>query len=290
MNAYSRLLALAAAAGALLMPGDATRAQLLNTGNDEKVTFDENAGKTITHPAGKDTVSIIDIADPAKPKIVVNLPLMNTITGPPVNLAITPDQHLALVANSLDWVKDGDAWKGDPDNKIYVIDLTASPPGQIGTVEAGKQASGMAINHAGTLALVANRADDQIGSSLDHFLRSYDAILGCGLISAVGEDVDAAGDLDELRDPSNSGDQRIVPFLEEYSWPARQALRAASDFGQTRFERSNELPSPFARIDHRAQHPNHTEDSGDASLIEGMDVEPTTNEIRRSLPDKNPSE
>src|SRR5438132_1296827 len=114
MNAYSRLLALVAATGALLIPGYATRAQLLITGNDEKVTFDENTGKTVTHPAGKDTVSIIDIADPAKPKIVVNLPLMNTITGPPVNLAITPDQHLALVANSLDWVKDGDAWKGSP--------------------------------------------------------------------------------------------------------------------------------------------------------------------------------
>jgi hypothetical protein len=37
--------------------------------------------------------------------------------------------------------------------------------------------------------------------------------------------------------------------------------------------------SPFARIDHRAQHPNHIEDPGDASLIEGMDVEPTANEI-----------
>jgi hypothetical protein len=80
--------------------------------------------------------------------------ISSSITGPPVNLAITPDQHLALVANSLDWVKDGDAWKGVPDNKIYVIDLTASPPGQIGTVETGKQASGMAINRAGTLALV----------------------------------------------------------------------------------------------------------------------------------------
>jgi len=149
MKAFLRLLALGAAASGLLMPADATRAQLLITGNDEKVSFDENTGKTITHPAGKDTVSIIDIADRAKPKIVVNLPLMNTITGPPVNLAITPDQHLALVANSLDWVKDGDAWKGVPDNKIYVIDLTTSPPQHIGTVEAGKQASGMAINHAG---------------------------------------------------------------------------------------------------------------------------------------------
>ena len=160
MKSLLRLSALSAAAGILLASAGPARAQLLITGNDEKVSFDENTGKTITHPAGKDTVSIIDIADPAKPKIIVNLPLMNTITGPPVNLAITPDRHLALVANSLDWVKDGDGWKGIPDNKIYVIDLTASPPTQLGTVEAGKQPSGMAINQAGTLALVANRAED----------------------------------------------------------------------------------------------------------------------------------
>jgi DNA-binding beta-propeller fold protein YncE len=146
----------------MLMSTSAIRAQLLITGNDEKVSFDANTGKTITHPPGKDTVSIIDIADPTKPKIVANLPLMNTITGPPVNLAITPDQHLALVANSLDWVKAGDGWKGVPDNKIDVIDLTVSPPTQIATVESGKQASGMAINRAGTLALVANRADDSV--------------------------------------------------------------------------------------------------------------------------------
>ena len=162
MKSLLRLSALSTAAGILLASAGPARAQLLITGNDEKVSFDENTGKTITHPAGKDTVSIIDIADPAKPKIIVNLPLMNTITGPPVNLAITPDRHLALVANSLEWVKDGDGWKGVPDNKIYVIDLAASPPTQIGTVEAGKQASGMAINRAGTLALVANRAEDSV--------------------------------------------------------------------------------------------------------------------------------
>jgi hypothetical protein len=120
MRTTLRLPALVAGVGALLLSAGGLRAQFLITGNDEKVSFDENSGKTITHPAGKDTVSIIDITDPAKPKLVVNLPLMNTITGPPVNLAITPNQHLALVANSLDWVKDGDNWKGVPDNKIYV--------------------------------------------------------------------------------------------------------------------------------------------------------------------------
>ena len=90
MRATMRLLALGAGAGALLLPAGGARAQPLITGNDEKVSFDETAGKTITHPAGKDTVSIIDIADPVKPSIVANLPLMNSITGPPVNLAITP--------------------------------------------------------------------------------------------------------------------------------------------------------------------------------------------------------
>ena len=87
---------------------------------------------------------------------------MKTIIGPPVNLAIPPDQHMALVANSLDWIKDGESSKGVPDNKIYAIDLTALPPAQIATVEVGKHPSGMAINRAVTLALVANRADDTV--------------------------------------------------------------------------------------------------------------------------------
>ncbi len=116
MKAFLRFLTLSAAVGTLLALAVGARGQLLITGNDEKVSFDE-AGKTVTHPPGKDTVSIIDIRDPTKPRIVANLPLMNSINGPPVNLAITPDQQLALVANSLDWVKDGEAWKDAPDNK-----------------------------------------------------------------------------------------------------------------------------------------------------------------------------
>ena len=49
-----------------------------------------------------------------------------------------------------------------PDNKLYVIDLETSPPKLIDTVEVGKQPSGLAINRAGNLALVANRADNSI--------------------------------------------------------------------------------------------------------------------------------
>ena len=159
MKGWSRLALLVVTAVPLLSPG--AQAQLIISGNDEKQTWDA-AGKQINNPPGNDTVSIIDIKDRTKPRIVANLPLMNTVVGPPVNLAITPNQQLALVANSLDWVKDGDSWKGSPDNKLYVIDLTTSPPKQIATVELGKQPSGMAINKTGTLALVANRADDTV--------------------------------------------------------------------------------------------------------------------------------
>jgi hypothetical protein len=39
------------------------------------------------------------------------------------------------------------------------------------------------------------------------------------------------------------------------------------------------LLGPFARIHHRAEHPNHIEDPCDASLIGRMDVETAANEI-----------
>src|SRR6516165_1576570 len=184
-----KLFALGAAtAGALVLSAGVSRAQLLITGNDEKVRFDPATGKTVNQAPGKDTVSIIDIHDPIKPRILANLPLMNTIIGPPVNLAITPDQHLALVANSLDWVKDGESWKGVPDNKIYVIDLTTSPPAQIATVETGKQPSGMAINRAGTLALVANRADDTVSAlSIDgKNVKLVETVSVAGAAAALG--------------------------------------------------------------------------------------------------------
>ncbi len=144
----------------LILPLTAS-AQMMIIGNDEKVTWDD-AGKLVLMGPGKDTVSIVDISTPESPRIVANLPLMNSIFGPPVNLAITPDERLAIVANPVNHVPDGTGWKFVPDNKLYVIDLTTSPPSHIATVEVGKQPSGLDINRAGNLALVANRADNSI--------------------------------------------------------------------------------------------------------------------------------
>lgn len=150
------------AAGAILgLTAAAAQAQYLISGNDEKRFWDEN-GEPLSLPPGKDTVSIIDIRNRIEPRIIASLPLMNNIAGPPTNLAITPDNRLALIANALDWISEGDHWKGVPDDKLFVIDLTATPPRQIATLALGKQPSGLAVNRAGTLALVANRADNSV--------------------------------------------------------------------------------------------------------------------------------
>ena len=155
-------LAVLALAGCASMAAPAaTGPQYMIVGIDEKVAWDD-AGKVVVQPPGKDLVSVVDISNREAPRIVVSLPLMNSVVGPPVNLAITPDQRVAIVANSLNVEKDGAGWKTVPDNKIYVLDLTATPPRLAATVEGGKQPSGLAINARGDLVLVANRAENSI--------------------------------------------------------------------------------------------------------------------------------
>jgi len=131
-------------------------------GIDNKVAVGDDGSFVLLAP-GTDAVAVVDIGtDPSTPKVVATLPLMNSLFGPPTNLAITPDGSLGLVANSVDWVADGDKWKSVPDNKLYVIDLTTDPPRLLETIAIGKQPSGLSINRAGNLALVANRADNSI--------------------------------------------------------------------------------------------------------------------------------
>ena len=155
------IAALSALTACSTMDSSRGKRELMVVGIDQKVGVDN--GNFVNSAPGKDLVLIIDIGtDPLAPKIVASLPLMNSIFGPPTNLAITPDQSLALVANSMDWQKDGAGWKPSPDNKLYVIDLTANPPALIDTVAVGKQPSGMSINRAGNLALIANRADNSV--------------------------------------------------------------------------------------------------------------------------------
>lgn len=161
MTLRSAVLALCLTPSWLLAAG-ALRAATTDVliGIDEKITYDANG--QVNGPPGKDAVVVLDIANPAKPKIRASLPLMNSLLGPPTNLQITRDGKLGLVANSVVMNQDGAAWKPVPDDKLFVIDLTADPPKLADTVTVGKQPSGLAISHKGDLVLIANRAGKSV--------------------------------------------------------------------------------------------------------------------------------
>ena len=146
---------------AAVSANSALAAPYLIVGNDEKLLWDDK-GAPVLHPAGKDTVEILDLANPENPKVVASIPLKNSVIGPPVNLAIDPTNSIALVADSMDVTQDGDKLKMGLDNKVYVIDLKANPPKVASTVMVGKQPSGLSFNPAGNLALVTNRADKSV--------------------------------------------------------------------------------------------------------------------------------
>ena len=161
MPLSSAMRGAAGAAALFLAVGAAQAAPLMIVGNDEKLLWDDE-GKPVLSPTGKDSVSIVDLADPENPKIVANLPLENSVVGPPVNLAIDPSGTLALVADSVTVVQDGGALKQVLNDKLHVIDLKTNPPKLVETLTVAKQPSGLDINPAGNLALVANREDKSI--------------------------------------------------------------------------------------------------------------------------------
>ena len=163
MQARHSLLFSLSAAAILAAAGlsSVSAAPYLIVGNDEKLLWDDK-GAPVLHPAGKDSVVVLDLADPVNPKVVASIPLKNSVIGPPVNLAIDPTNSIALIADSMDVTQDGDKLKMGPDNKVYVIDLKANPPKLANTVTVGKQPSGLSFNSAGTLALVTNRADKSV--------------------------------------------------------------------------------------------------------------------------------
>ena len=151
-----------ALASAVLLSGQRAQASATDIliGLDSKVAYDQN-GQKFVQP-GDDAVLVMDVADPAHPRIRATLQLTNSLLGPPTNLQITPNGKLGLVANSVNSVQDGEAWKPAPDDKLYVIDLDAAPPTLIDTVTVGKQPSGLAISRKGDLALTANRAGKSV--------------------------------------------------------------------------------------------------------------------------------
>jgi DNA-binding beta-propeller fold protein YncE len=184
-------------------PGLAS-AQLAVSANDGKVRLVDGAQQTVSDR--KDTVTIIDLgANPPKKLAEIEAPA--SVVGPPSSVAIGKDGLVLVTA--ADKLDPADATKRIPNDVLTVFDISGVKPSIVGkalqsfkssdapapkvvaTLQSGRGASGVAINKAGTLALVANRAEGTVS-----------------IFTIAGKNVTAAGKV-EFGNPS-SGPSGIV--------------------------------------------------------------------------------
>ena len=178
---------LAAAMAASFFCTSCATAQLAVVANDNKVVMDNGTVKVVPN-APADNVTLLDLSS-TPPKVLGEIAVPASVVGPPLSVAVAPDQSIALVTGAMriDAAKNTQV----PDNKLTVIDLQARPPRVLATLEAGLGASGVSINRAGTLALVANRNEGTVS-----------------VFTIAGQTVTAAGKI-KLGE-ANSGPSHVV--------------------------------------------------------------------------------
>jgi len=145
--------------GAALVVAGAAEAQIAISANDNKVVLVNGVVQVVKSPPA-DTVTTLNLKT-SPPKVIAELEVPVSVVGPPLSVAITPDEGLALVTANQK-IDPADPTKQMPDTRMSVIDLKTIPPKVIATVETGKGPAGVSINRQGTLALVANRAEGTV--------------------------------------------------------------------------------------------------------------------------------
>ena len=154
-------MTLRAALALLILLGLSTcaHAQLAVSSNDTKVVNVDGVNQIVQNPP-PDNVTIVDLGV-SPPKVVGQLNAPGSVVGPPQSVAIAPDESIALVAASTK-IDPSDPKKTAPDNRLSVIDLKASPPAVIATLELGNAPAGVSFRPDGKLALVTNRGEGTV--------------------------------------------------------------------------------------------------------------------------------
>jgi DNA-binding beta-propeller fold protein YncE len=153
------MLATAGVASLVALVSSTAHAQLVVSANDAKAVLIDGVNTTV--PKGPpDTVTLLDFRS-SPPKVIAEIEVPNSVIGPPQNIAATPDRSLLFITSSTK-IDPADSTKTVPDDRLTVIDLKAKPPAVMATLRTGQGPSGVAINPAGTLALVTNRTEGTI--------------------------------------------------------------------------------------------------------------------------------
>jgi DNA-binding beta-propeller fold protein YncE len=147
------LRSLLALAAVCLAATPAVAASLVVSANDGKWAMVNGAYKLADQPA-PDTLVVIDAAN-FPPKIVSQVEVEHSVVAPPMAVALTPDEKLALVSAPAK-PDPADKTKLVRDKFLQVVDLSANPPKVIDKVALPHQPVGIAIARSGKLALAAH--------------------------------------------------------------------------------------------------------------------------------------
>jgi DNA-binding beta-propeller fold protein YncE len=150
---------LAASIAAMILAPISTMADIALSSNDGHTVLER--GKQVAgKPPLPDSLSVIDLAQDL-PRITATIEVPGSVVGPPMAVAVAPDESFAIVTSATKLDPGGVDGIG-PDDRVSVIDLTSMPPRIAQSLQAGTGATVVRISPDGTLALVANRTEGTV--------------------------------------------------------------------------------------------------------------------------------
>ena len=135
------------------------RADIAVSSNDAHTVLDADGNQVAAKTAAPDTVSVIDLK--GEPRIVATLDAPGSVVGPPMAVAVAPDESYAIVTSATKAEPSGQFGIA-PDDRVSVIDLHANPPQVVQSLTAGAGATTVRISPDGTFALIANRTEGSV--------------------------------------------------------------------------------------------------------------------------------
>ena len=119
-------------------------------------------GKSLVRGA-QDSLAVIELAA-GRIRVTQQIAMPTSLVGPPSSIAVAPSKRLALVtaATRRDPADPGKVVTSDVVSVVTLDPTGTAPPRVVSSLRTGAGASGVSINRAGTLALVANRVEGSV--------------------------------------------------------------------------------------------------------------------------------
>src|SRR6266852_1311582 len=131
--------------------------------------------------------------------------------------------------------------------------------------------------------LAAPGGEHDLGITSHHLVGIHDALGGALHQAQLGEDVPPPRDLDDLRHPTDSRDQRIVPLLEVHAWPIGPHARELPHLRDLVADVQDQRARAALQTQESAHRQDGVQDLGHRALIGAEDGHARPNQFRADL-------